>query len=145
MAPAQLSADQNRQLVRFLEKHPDLRLATPAQCQCDDDIRTMRTQGSFGTPLPDYDPHLAVGDFNGDGRSDFAILLDDRSRGLTFVIFNGGRDGPAYVSHDDFDMANIGVFPPGRDTGLLVGPFESEGCLYELKDDGYREDCSEDD
>ena len=46
----------------------------------------------FGKPVPDYHPYVAVGDLNGDEKTDFAVVLVDTaktSKAFTLVIFNG--------------------------------------------------------
>src|SRR5689334_19972505 len=70
-----LTAAQEKVLAAWLSQHSEYRAATDADCECDNDIREMRTR-SYET-VPDYHPYRATGDFNGDGVEDFAVIVID--------------------------------------------------------------------
>lgn len=101
-----LNANQNAVATAWLMAHPSFRMATDADCECADDIRTMRTTGYGGRwkAVRDYHPYVVTGDFNNDGAADFAIAVVDRSRStkkFTLLVFNGpvdsGKAEPAFV------------------------------------------------
>jgi len=133
----------------WLVRNPDFRIATEKDCDCDDDIRFTREKGPFGSPLPTYEPYLSVGDFNGDGKQDFGIIVVDLhnpDKGM-LLIFNGpfgkGSKLPAFTTTVG-TLKRIALFQSYKIGRLLIGPFESEGCVYEPEGETYREDCMDD-
>jgi hypothetical protein len=140
-------------LAGWLAHHKHYRMATDADCGCDDDIKRMRAgDGRVWRPLPDYQPYSATGDFNGDGVSDFAVVLVERTRAsdkFTLVVFNGAskRRGwlPSYVE-DGLDLEGKGLFygpPRPRPYRLVVGPFESDNsCILIPQGSTYHLDCN---
>jgi hypothetical protein len=89
-----LLAAQMHALNAWLSTQPLLRRATDTDCgDCADDIAELRVgSGGAWTPVPDYAPYQAVGDFNNDGEIDFAVVLIDTSkqeRPFVLAIFNG--------------------------------------------------------
>jgi hypothetical protein len=141
-----LDNEQKSSLENWLSQHPGYRIATEVDCDCAEDIRQMRTSGSWGEPIPDYEPFLLKADFNKDGQSDFATLaIDDQSKGVMLLIFNGAFDQsnqPAYAQRlDQSDVKHIGLFLTHKDHWPILGPFESEGCIYRPKGTTYEEDC----
>jgi hypothetical protein len=141
-----LDAGEKTALSSWLSQNPDLRLANAGDCDCADPVSDIRS-GRAGAPaLSAYDPDLAVGDFNGDGQQDFAILVAGQrdAKAATLAIFNGPFDGkprpPAFVLKGE-TLAHIGLFQTVKDHKLLVGHFESEGCVYEPKAGSYVERC----
>jgi hypothetical protein len=131
-----LTAGQEKALESWLALHTTFRVATDADCECSDDIQQMRA-GGVSEPVPDYHPYRAVGDFNGDGTVDFAVVLIDRSKkdhNFTIAVFNGPYHGqtssPAFLQ-SGFDKG-IGLFfgpPRPKPYRLVLGPFESEGDI----------------
>jgi hypothetical protein len=136
-----LSADEKTALESWLVQNPDLRPANAADCRCDDAVREMQSSGQ-----PAYQPDVRVGDFNGDGAQDFAILLAARNdpNASALAIFNGPFDGklksPAFVMRGEL-LAHVGLFEMPNDHRLLVGHFDSEGCAYTPKGATYQENC----
>jgi hypothetical protein len=136
-----LGVDEKRTLESWLAQNPDLRPATTADCRCDDAVREMRSAGQ-----PNYQPDVRVGDFNGDGVEDFAVLLAARNdpKASALAIFNGPFGGstrsPAFVMRGEL-LAHVGLFEMPDDHRLLVGHFDSEGCAYTPKAATYQEDC----
>jgi hypothetical protein len=117
---------------RWLQLRPDLRLATEAD--------NKNKEGLAGTRQDrgrNYQPYYAVGDFNGDRKEDFAVVLVKKKRsGWPFVlaIFNGpiGENAKPTFSVDD-DLSDGGIFynpksPPSQ-FRLAFGPFESDNCV----------------
>ena len=115
-----------------------LRRATDADCgDCADDIAELRA-GSSGawTPVPDYAPYQAVGDFNNDGKIDFAVVLIDTSkqaRPFVLAIFNGPLRAempkPSFIKNG-LDLRGGGLFfgpPRPKPYRLIVGHFGAEG------------------
>jgi hypothetical protein len=61
-------------------------------CNCNEGIKQTRESGPWGVPIPDFEPYLLVGDFRGNGQSDFALVVkgnDMNLAGGTLVIFDG--------------------------------------------------------
>lgn len=95
-----------------------------------------RGEGHAWRAQPTYEPYYAVGDFDGNGAEDFAIVVKSiRERVDVRVIVFLGRKGKK-----GFDATNLKVEASslegfaiftrrrsGQRTILLVGPFASEG------------------
>jgi hypothetical protein len=141
-------------LQRWLSAHRGFRSATIADCDCAEDIAAMRKGfGGLWKPVPDYQPYRATGDFNGDGRDDFAVVVVDASKSVqeafTLLVFNGPfltTSGPIPAFEKaglDFRWTGLSFGPPRpRPYRLVIGRFESEGMLlrptgrsYQLSDD----------
>jgi hypothetical protein len=59
----------------LLSKHPEYRAATPEDCQCNEDIESVRHGDGAAFPaVPEYQPYVMQGDFDGDGVGDVAIV-----------------------------------------------------------------------
>ena len=97
-------------------------------------LKAARTESVFGKS---FKPYYQTGDFNRDGKRDFAVILlsgksvsDPKSR-MHVVVFNGLKGGSyrlAHIEHEDFSTALfIGV---NRNT-LFVGVMETDstGCF----------------
>jgi hypothetical protein len=143
-----LSPREKTVLDRWLTKNPGWRLATSADCECDGDIASLRAgMGGAWKPVPDYQPYSATGDFNGDGRRDFAVVLRGDSRPWTLVVFNGGsgESTPAYIDSSlDFSGLALSYGPPRpRPYRLVIGPFESHGGTLEPTGRTYRLDWTD--
>ena len=134
-------------LQAWLSAHPSFRLATVEDCRCADDVANMR-QGLGGEwrPVADYQPYVATGDFNGDGKTDFAVVLVEKSAqpgSFAFLVFNGpfaeGPQEPAFIESGR-DLARQGLFfgpPRPKPYRLLLGPFESEASILMPKGKTY--------
>ena len=129
-----LTPGQEKILSSWLTQHVEYRFATDMDCECLQQIQYERS-GSLGTkPIPDYHPYTATGDFNGDGREDFAVVLIDRrvqTDNFTLVVFNGGAAGglaPAFIKSGlDLQGQGLSYGPPlPKPYRLVLGRFQSD-------------------
>jgi hypothetical protein len=127
--PSDISKEHSTLLEQWLRSRSDLRLAIDADCQCDRDLASLRSDMSD----PSYQPYYASGDFNDDGHSDFAVLTvarADASRRF-LVVFNGpftSSSNPAFIGRaDGILVLSRPSTPPRR---LLVGrPYAGAAVL----------------
>ncbi len=129
---------EHRQTVRaFLRTKSYLRVATYADVE--DKERIDNLNDGFGESKS---PYYAVGDFNGDGRKDFAIAFVNTRRPKDFAVaifngpFRGGRSvRPAYYDEKEFGpdsylltysederRATLQVSIPGGDMTPMIKP-----------------------
>lgn len=131
-----LNSQQDQNLKTWLAQHSEFRVATDADCECDEDIQNMRSgYGGQEKPIPDYHPFIATGDFNNDGKEDFAVVVIDRNKtklNFTLLIFNGPYESqppsPAF-RNANLDLRRHGLFfgpPRPKPYRLVLGPFESD-------------------
>ncbi len=142
-----LNPEQQTVIAAWLRAHPGYRLAGDRDCACDEDIKTMRAgSGGAWKPVPDYHPYVASGDFNGDGVTDFAVVVirSLRPHDFTLLVFDGPLDVnqplPAFT-YAHRDLARMGLFygpPRPKPYRLVLGPFESEGLILQPKGGTYR-------
>jgi len=143
-----LSPDEKAVVAYWLRSHPTYRLAVDEDCECRADIQTMRKgQGGIWKAVPDYHPYAVRGDFNGDGTSDFAVAVVDRTKtadNFTLLVFNGPfsshRVSPAFVERD-VSLRHTGLFfgaPRSKPYRLVIGEFESEGMILVPRGKSYR-------
>jgi len=115
-----------------------LRAALDEDCgQCADDIASERKgRGS------DYHPYYAVGDFNGDGKQDFAVaVIEQKVEGemltpkFIVAVFNGpfsrSATQPAFV-RDGLNLRDGGLFfgpPKIQSNRLFIGLFINDQGL----------------
>lgn len=137
---------QHEAVVRpWLEMRPWLRPATESDCANKEGLEATRQE--FGR---DYQPYYAAGDFNSDGRGDFAVVLvNRRARSMRFAVavFNGpfdqGRNtAPAFFAEGvDLSDGGLVVLPGDR---LIIGVFQTDNCVVLWpRGGGYvMEDCS---
>ena len=92
-----------------------------------------------------YQPYYAIGDFNGDGKEDFAVaLINKRKRRWKFAVavFNGPLEtmrAPSFLD-EQADLSDggfwVGSVPKGN--RLIAGTFESDNCIIlSLRRNGY--------
>ena len=130
----------------WLTNHPTYRVATDADCGCEEDLKRVRTV-SMGAwkARPNYHPYYVVGDFDRDGVPDIAVgVIDQTAPGVFRVaIFNG-----PFSKHATSEAAFLsaprrlgqGMFfgaPRPKPYMLVVGAFESEGAVLKLTPKGY--------
>jgi len=141
----------------WLECHTGFRVATELDCgDCKEQIEAIRRgMGGAWKAVPNYQPYSMVGDFNGDGQKDLAIVVIapiTASKRFQLLVFNGPFPGnqphkPAFAS-EFLDLGGQGLFfgpPRPKPYRLLVGGFESEGMLLVPKGKGYAWDHSPND
>jgi hypothetical protein len=137
--PSYISPQHRIVLQQWLKREPDLRVATDADCgQCANDIANQRRLSGA-----DYHPYYVVGDFNGDGRQDFAVALiemeaDAEGRiNQKFVVavfnapFSRRRVEPAFFK-DNLNLRDGGLFfgpPRQRPDRLFIGLFTTDTGL----------------
>lgn len=118
--PDYLSAQHRGVVQKWLTREPDLRVATDKDCgQCENDITNQKRLSGA-----DYHPFYAVGDFNGDGKKDFAIALveveaDEEGRVVqkfAVAVFNAPFSRRS--TEPSFFKDNLNL----RDGGLFFGP-----------------------
>lgn len=147
-AQKSINAGQNVAVAAWLGQHPSYRLARDQDCECDEDLRTVRAVG-YGAkwkPAPNYDPYFVTGDFNGDGVADFAVVVVNthKAHDFTMLVFNGPIDehhpSPAFAN-EHRDLRGVGLFygpPRPKPYRLLVGRFEAEGLVLQPHGKTYR-------
>jgi hypothetical protein len=135
-----LTQREQRAMSQWLSANASFRAATAADCDCEEDITQLqRGYGGRWTAIPDYQPYVATGDFNGDSHRDFAIAVIDTSeraeRRFSLLVFNGvlgdSEPTPAF-KRAGLDLRHQALFfgpPRPRQYRLVVGPFESEGAV----------------
>jgi hypothetical protein len=76
---ASISSPHKENIQKWLSAHPGYRLATAADCYCDEDIESLRkSDGAAWEPQPDFHPYFGTGDFDGDGSQDVAVVAISR-------------------------------------------------------------------
>ncbi len=137
--PSYIEARHRAVLQQWLKREPDLRLATDEDCgRCDDDIAQQRRLSGV-----DYHPYYVTGDFNGDGRQDFAVAaieMEADAEGrveqkFVVAVFNGpfsrARVEPAFFK-DNLKLRDGGFFfgpPRPRPYRLFIGLFTNDTGL----------------
>lgn len=125
-----------KRLQNWLELNKEYRLATIEDCNCQDYLEQLRRgDGQVRKPQPTYQPHYAVGDFNGDGIPDFAVIVRPitTEKGALVLVFLGKRKSgyavPIRYPIPDPSIENYGLFADRPSKGrerLFVGLFASE-------------------
>ncbi len=115
----------HRQAVRgLLKSKPHLRVATYADAENKELLGNV-SDGNYGE---NKSPYYAVGDFNNDGREDFAVAFVNTRRPKDFAVavFNGPFRGrrwvrPAYYNETEFGTdAFLFAITEERPNGLQV-------------------------
>jgi len=137
--PSYISAQHRDVLQRWLKQEPNLRVATDKDCgQCESDLESQRRASG-----PDFHPYYAVGDFNGDGKKDFAVALielESDAEGrleqkFVVAVFNAPfarrKVEPAFEK-DALNLRDGGLFygpPKTRANRLFIGLFSNDSGL----------------
>jgi len=116
-------------LARWLKNQPGLRLATEADCVDMESLEGYRKDWGKG-----FHPYYSIGDFNRDGKEDFAVLLIDLKKeedhGFAIAIFNAlfeGKSAPNYFERGYTDIGHCYiVFNRVAERRLYLGMFESD-------------------
>lgn len=140
----EVMADQDRrELNGWLEQHHDQRLASAADCDCQNEISELRR--GLGTAWPaqsNYQPYYARGDFDGNGLRDFAVIIQSKDQPGHAQVLIFLRENASHASKilsrpvDRADLKGFGLFVGKRDgkrTRLLAGTFGSEGYELDIK------------
>jgi hypothetical protein len=141
-----LTAEHQKILTAWIAANPQYRAAADADCSCEMDIREMRR--GYGDPqfaVPDYRPYQATGDFNEDGRIDFAVVLINNTNTADWAIavFNAPFAGakPAFLRRG-LQKDGLALFyfaaPRPKPWRLCFGAFQSECEVLEPQRGGYR-------
>lgn len=130
--PSYISGPQRATLLNWLAKNPSLRVATDADCNCSKEIFQIRKgDGGVWQPNPSYHPFFTTGDFNVDGKTDFAVVLIDNTSNMHLAVFNGPitpNSSPAFVDNKHSGALFYGV-PRPKPHYLVIGEFGSEGAI----------------
>jgi hypothetical protein len=137
--PSYLNPQHRAIVQRWLREDPKLQLATDRDCgQCDTEIANQRRLSGA-----DYHPYYVVGDFNGDGKKDFAVAAieleaDEEGRAnQKFVVavfnapFSRRRAEPSFEK-EGLNLRDGGLFygPPKTSAGrLFIGLFTNDTGL----------------
>ena len=155
--PAYLRPADRIIIARWLLRNPGYRLARPADCgDCETQVSDLRdTHAGPESLIPGFTPYYARGDFNQDGKMDFALAVIDENAGespFSVLIFNGPLNAlnstPAYIS-EGLSLGGGGLFYfPNRtdhDNALMAGPFNSDNTvLFSPQGDTYVPDYGDD-
>lgn len=97
-----LDAADQKVLVTWLAQHPEYRAAVDSDCACDEALRLN----------PGEHPYTAAGDFNHDGKKDFAAtVIHKKNRKFALLIFNGPIGGlQPILFAKDLDLRRQGLF-----------------------------------
>ena len=119
--PVYVSKAHRAVLQEWLARNPQMRVATDKDCgQCLVEIEAQsKANGAV------YHPYYAVGDFNGDGKEDFAVALIESKpvkkrlyEKFAVAVFNGPFKGSARKHTPAFLRGDLNL----RDGGIFFGP-----------------------
>lgn len=116
-------------LVRWLKEKRDLRVATESDCTDKESLGIWRKDWG-----KDFNPYYSIGDFNGDGKDDFAVLLVDlknaEKQSFAIAIFNapfGNRRAPNYFEEGYTRLGrSYIVYNQVAKRRLYLGVYESD-------------------
>jgi hypothetical protein len=130
-----MAPEDAKAIYAWLAKHKEYQLATVEDCNCLEGIGILREgDGKAWKPQPSYQPYYAVGDFDGNGVQDFAVVVRPVSQqeGSQVLVFMrsalGGSNNPISYPVRSKTLEGVALFarPKKTKTALLVGAFSSE-------------------
>jgi len=127
--PVYLRPEHKPVLERWLKEKRYLRLATESDCADKEGLEIWRKDWG-----KDFNPYYSIGDFNRDGKNDFAVLLVDLKKGeehgFAIAIFNapfGNKKAPNYFEGGYIDLGRCYiVYNQMAKRRLYLGVFESD-------------------
>ncbi len=146
-APKSAQSLHQTSFASWFSKHPDYRAARPEDCQCNDDIESIRRGDGGAFPaVPNYQPYFIQGDFNGDGVGDAAIVAISAKADPKIVIVvsvadrNAGKAATQQIPRTGENLVARALFcarpypaTPEQSCRLLFGAFESEAEVVPIK------------
>lgn len=120
-------------LAAWLKTKPHLDLARPGEIPADQMKRFREWQKN-----PNAHPYYAVGDFNQDGREDFAVLLNNKKTGKerSLAVFEAGSKSPDFFNREMFEHFILSF--DWEKKVLYISSFESDdGVILTPKGDSY--------
>jgi hypothetical protein len=128
-APAYLRPEHKTVLERWLKEKRHLRLATESDLTDNEDLEIWRKDWG-----KDFNPYYSIGDFNRDGKNDFAVLLVDlmngENHGFAIAIFNApftNKKAPNYFEDGYTDLGRCYiVYNQMAKRRLYLGMSESD-------------------
>jgi hypothetical protein len=133
-AAALMTAHQMARTQQWLSLHKQYRLATDADCGCEEDANFIRKgDGNAWLPQPGYHPYFAVSDFNQNRKLDFSVVVtqsSDKKRPLVLVFLDVDDRpflAPLVHSANVDSLRGMGLFVSStKPARLLFGAFNSE-------------------
>lgn len=120
-------------LAAWLKTKPHLKLARPGEFPADQ-LKRFRDWKKN----PNAHPYYAAGDFNKDGREDFAVLLNNEKTGKerSLAVFEAGSKAPDFFNQEMFEHFILSF---DREKKVLyISSFESDdGVILTPKGDSY--------
>lgn len=117
----------------WLDKNPNLILPNETDAS-QEDLKAWRKSNK------DFQPFYAVGDFNQDGKEDFAVLLKIKGKDDTAIaIFNAPftKSKPAYFKKGFGNIATLYIEYNNDVKMIYMTVYETEGFYLKSKKNGY--------
>lgn len=121
--PTSMSPTAKVALIAWLGKNPHFRPANESDCKCADELVYIRK--SYANQAPYY----AVGDFNRDGLTDFAVVVIDRS-------FSGAAAPPHNFNSSVLIFSSTAVSAPLKPFLLGATGVPSSSLLFLDRENG---------
>lgn len=136
--PPAVRPAQRPALRAWLAGHRPYRVVDEAECACDDELFAIR-HAAVGHRADRsghlYHPYYAEGDFDGDGKSDFAVVVADRRSGRARRVLIFTRSGAGYVPFLSGHIARESMLfadtPPPARTRLTVGSWRLSRQVFD--------------
>jgi hypothetical protein len=135
--PSYMPDEQAAVLRAWLDRRPGLRPAQAKDCGCEESLQAIR-QSSWTNP----EPYYVEADFNGDGQTDFAvILLEENCRvenwsdcKASLAVFNGPwRIGTPPAIFETVGTPKGALLFHNSGAPLLIAPWESDGRVLAVR------------